>query len=248
MPGAGEADAAGWKRLAAERAAEMVRPGMVVGLGTGSTAAFAVAALGRALAGGRLPGIRGVPTSRRTEELARAEGIPLVCLDDVGTVDLTIDGADEVDPALDLIKGGGGALLREKIVASASRRNVVVADESKLVDRLGRRCALPVEVAAFGWTGHVAALERLGARVEPRLGPGGEPFVTAEGHRILDCRFPDGISDPPALEAQLRSRPGVVETGLFLGLTDVVVVAGASGLRVLERRHGRGRDEGTAPR
>ncbi|HEY7529219.1 MAG TPA: ribose-5-phosphate isomerase RpiA [Gemmatimonadota bacterium] len=223
------------KRAAAERAAAMVEPGMALGLGTGSTAALAVEAIGRAVRAGSLPGVRGVPTSERTRELAREAGIPLTSLEETPGLDLTIDGADEVDPRLDLIKGGGGALLREKIVAVASRRNVIVVDEGKLVGRLGVRFALPVEVVRFGWRGAVAFLGGLGAAADLRRHRDGAPYVTDEGHYIVDCRFPGGIADAAALERSIRSRPGIVETGLFLGLASVVIVAGGDGVEVRER-------------
>ena len=223
------------KRLAAERASELVESGMVLGLGTGSTAALAVAAIGRRLEQGTLADVRGVPTSPRTRELARAARIPLTDLEQSPRLDLTIDGADEVAPDFGLIKGRGGALLREKIVAWATRRNVIVVDETKLVDRLGRRSSLPVEVVRFGWSTHVAALERLGAEVTLRRAGDGEPYLTEEGHFLLDCRFAEAIGDAAGLEREIRARPGVVETGLFLGLATTLVVGGESGVRVLER-------------
>ena len=222
------------KRAAGERAAALVESGMLVGLGTGSTAAIAIEAIGRALREGRLRDVRGVPTSRRTRALAEACGIPVVEEGDAPETDLTIDGADEVDPRLDLIKGGGGALLREKIVASRSRRNVVVVDGSTLVQRLGARVAVPVEIVRFGWHGHVPALERAGAAVTLRR-LGEDPYVTAEGHWILDCRFAEGVADPAALDDELRARPGVVETGFFLGLADALVVGAPEGSRIVER-------------
>ena len=224
------------KWLAAERAAEMVEPGMRLGLGTGSTAALAVEAIARRLREGSLRDLLAVPTSERTRDLARSLGIPLATLDDVDRLDLAIDGADEVDPRLDLIKGGGGALLREKVVASASARNVIVVHEAKLVRRLGMTFPLPVEVARFGWRTHVPAIERLGARAElRRVSPTGEPFETDEGHYLLDCHFPDGIAYPLRLNAALRARPGILETGLFLGLADALVVASRDGVTVRER-------------
>ncbi|NTU86119.1 MAG: ribose-5-phosphate isomerase RpiA, partial [Chloroflexales bacterium] len=171
------------KRRAAERAVELVRPGMVVGLGFGSTAFHAVRRIGALLASGELRDIVGVPCAAKTEEEARRVGIPLATLDDQARVDLTIDGADEVDPRLNLIKGGGGALLREKMVAQASLREVIIVDESKLVPALGTGFALPVEVVTFGWGASARFLEGLGARVTRRLA-GAEPFVSDQGNYI----------------------------------------------------------------
>lgn len=212
------------KRQAAVEAASRVASGMVVGLGTGSTAAFVVAELGRLLADGQLASIVGIPTSAATERQARAVGIPLGTLEEHPVVDLTIDGADEVDPQGQMIKGLGGALLREKMVATASRRMVVVVDGSKLVDRLGTRAPLPVEVVTFAAGAHAGAVRALGAAPELRRTAAGEAFRTDEGHYILDCRFPEGITDPHAVHAALRGRPGVVETGLFLDLRPEVIV------------------------
>lgn len=215
------------KRDAAERALEHVRSGMTLGLGTGSTAALVVEAIGRRLADKELRDIVGVPTSRRTSELAELVGIRLTSLDDVGGVDLTIDGADEVDPQGNLIKGHGGALLWEKIVAVHSRKYVIVVDESKLVQRLGERFAVPVEVVPFGWRTHVDVVRGLGGHATLRT-ESSEPYRTDSGHYILDCHFAGGIADAPALERALRARPGVVETGLFLDMHPVVIV-GRSG-------------------
>ncbi len=216
------------KRDAAERAVQLVCSGMVLGLGTGSTAKFAVEAIGRRLASGELEALTAVPTSNQTRDLARSLGIPLTTLDEHPVVDLTIDGADEIDPAENLIKGGGGALLREKIVATASRKLVIVADETKLVERLGASFPLPIEVVRFGWKAHAAPLRELGAEPELRRNAAGSPYETDEGHYILDCRFAGGIPDPALVERTLRSRPGVVETGLFLGMSPEVIV-GRSG-------------------
>lgn len=224
------------KQAAAERAVDFVEEGMRVGLGTGSTARLFLEALAARRGRGELADIVGVPTSVDTEERARALGIPLTSLEQVTTLDLVVDGADEVDGELRLIKGLGGALLWEKIVASAADRMVVMVDDSKLVERLGAKGPLPVEVVPFGWPVHVPALGELGAEAELRTRPDGAPFVTDGGHYILDCRFPDGISDPEALERALQARPGVVETGLFLGMASAVVVGGDDGVRVLEAR------------
>ena len=212
------------KRRAAVAAAARIESGMVVGLGSGSTSALAVAELGRRLASGALHDIVGIPTSAATERQAGALGIPLGSLEQHPVVDLTMDGADEVDPDGNLIKGLGGALLREKIVATASRRLVIMVDPSKLVPRLGTRAPVPVEVVAFGAGTHMAAIRALGAEPVLRLAADGTPFRTDEGHLTLDCRFPQGLTDPQAVHAALRGRVGVVETGLFLGLHPEVVV------------------------
>jgi ribose 5-phosphate isomerase A len=224
------------KRQAAVCAVEhYVYSGMVVGLGTGSTAAYAVAELGARLQDGRLRDIVGIATSEATARLARESGIPLTTLEAHPTVDVTIDGADEVDPALNLIKGLGGALLREKVVATASRRNVIIVDGSKWVERLGTRAPLPVEVVPFGWSVHLSFFEELGATPNLRHGDNGAPFVTDNGHYIVDCRFPEGLSDPQAVARALEERPGIVEHGLFLGLATDVVIATPQGTEVLHR-------------
>ena len=217
-------DIAALKRDAAEQAVQHVRSGMAVGLGTGSTAKFAVEALGRKLENGELRDIVGVPTSNQTRALAESVGIPLVTLETHPALDLTIDGADEIDPQGNLIKGGGGALLREKIVATASRKLCIVADESKLVACLGQSFPLPVEVVAFGWQTHEPTLRELGAQPTLRLADSGEPFRTDEGHYIIDCTFAGGISDLHLVDHTLTSRPGVVETGLFLDMSPAVIV------------------------
>lgn len=222
------------KRRAAERAVEFVEDGMVLGLGTGSTARHVLDVLAERLNAGELRGITGVPTSRETERLARERGIPLVTLEEEPRLDLAIDGADEVDPDINLIKGLGGALLWEKIVATASDRLVIVVDESKRVDRLGEKAPVPVEVVPFGWATHLSYLDLLGAEATLRRTSTGEPFVTDGGHYLLDCRFEDGLLDPEMLERELRHRVGVVETGLFLAMADVVVVGGEEGTTVLE--------------
>jgi ribose 5-phosphate isomerase A len=212
------------KRRAARSAVECVRSGMIVGLGTGSTAKFAVEEIGRRIRIGELEGIIGIPTSVETRQLAGSLGIPLSSLEEHTVINLTIDGADEIDRLGNLIKGGGGALLWEKIVAVASQRLVVVADESKLVMRLGESFPLPVEVVEFGWRTHVAPLRDLGGEPTLRSDAAGMPFRTDSGHYIIDCRFRDGIDDPESLEHAILGRPGVVETGLFLGMCPEVFV------------------------
>lgn len=229
-PADGDRDAL--KRAAAEAAVELVQDGMVVGLGTGSTAAFAVDALARR----HRQGLKfiGIPTSERTAARARDAGLPLTSFAAHRQIDLTIDGADEVERGtLNLIKGLGGALLREKIVAAASRHLAIIVDGVKLVDRLGTRAPVPVEVIAFGLEPTQAALEALGASVRLRLSPAGEPFVTDSGNRILDCSF-GPIADPARLEERIRRVVGVVECGLFISRADPVFVADASGVHRLD--------------
>jgi ribose 5-phosphate isomerase A len=240
-----------FKRMAAEQAVEYVRSGMVVGLGAGTTAAYATQRIGALLRQGHLRDVRGIPCSSDVGALARAHDVPLTTLEEQVVLDLTIDGADEVDPQLNLIKGGGGALLHEKIVAQASRREVIVVDEAKLSPLLGTTWALPVEVVAFGWGTQVRYLEAMGASVvlRRRGGSAGAPapaspdwksplpddvYRTDQGNLILDCRF-GPISDPAALDTQLSGRAGIVEHGLFVGLTSEVIVAGAAGIRYLTR-------------
>jgi len=217
-----------YKRQAAEHAVTFVESGMVVGLGHGSTAAFAVERIGALLREGALSDILAVPCSLEVASEAEGLGIPQTTLDEHPVVDLTIDGADEVDPNLDLIKGGGGALLREKIVACASRREVIVVDESKLSERLGLQFALPVEVIPFARTTEARFLESLGAKVILRGGR--NPFLTDAGNLILDCRWP-AIEDACELAARLDRRPGIVGHGLFLELATDLVVAGPNGIR-----------------
>lgn len=210
------------KQAAAEKAvAEYVESGMVVGLGTGSTASWAVRRIGELLKRGELTGVMGVPTSRATAALAEEVGVPLVDLGEA-TPEVVIDGADEIDPGLNLVKGMGGALLREKIVAHAAGGLVAVADGSKLVPRLGRG-PVPVEVEPFGWRNSRDALASLGCDPALRMREG-EPFLTDGGHYILDCRFGQ-IVDAASVEAEVRAIPGAIESGLFVGLCRAVVVA-----------------------
>ncbi len=224
-----------YKQQAAEEAITFIQSGMVVGLGHGSTAIFAVRRLAEFLKSGQLKAILGVPCSNLVEQEARQRGIPLTTLEEHPTIDVTIDGADEVDPQLDLIKGAGGALLREKIVAQASRREIIVIDESKMVPKLGTRMPLPVEVVPFGRRIQQEYLQSLGARVEVRMEGDKNFFKTDQGNLILDCAF-GPISQPSALAAQLDARPGIVGHGLFLGLATDVICAGPEGVRHL-RRH-----------
>lgn len=216
------------KRQAAVYAVDtFVEDDMRLGLGTGSTMAYALRQLGEYIKTGRLNGIVGVPTSERTAKVARSLGIPLTTLEETPELDLCIDGADEVDPSIDLIKGLGGALLREKIVALASRQMVVIVDETKRVERLGSQSPVPVEVLEFGWSLHEHWLAGFGCETSLRRAPNGSPYVTDSGNYIYDCTFPNGLENPPELEANINNRPGIVENGLFLGYADHVVVATA---------------------
>jgi ribose 5-phosphate isomerase A len=225
-----EADQQARQKLeAAVRAAELVESGMVVGLGGGSTAALAIRRIAQLLQQGRLRDVVGIPCAVSVGEEARRLGIPITTLEDHAAIDLTIDGADEVDPDLNLIKGGGGCLLYEKIVAQASRREIIIVDASKPSPRLGTKWALPVEVIPFGWGSQRRFLEGLGARVTVRQAADGQPFRTDEGNLILDCAF-GPISDPFALARALDARTGIVEHGLFLGMATDLLVAGDGGI------------------
>lgn len=218
------------KEAAARASLRFVQDGQVVGLGTGSTAAYFIKLLGEQVKAGLR--IRGIPTSVRSRELALSLGIPLVTLDECQEIDVTVDGADEVDPQLRLIKGGGGALLREKIVASATKRMVVVADASKQVERLGK-FPLPVEVIRFAQALVAKRIAGLGAEVQLRRDSTGNPYVTDENNHILDCRFGE-IGDPDALARELSGMPGVVEHGLFIGMASVALFA--HGKEIVELR------------
>lgn len=222
------------KRQAAERAVDFVQSGMALGLGSGSTLRFVLLELGVRLADGRLRDIVGVPTSEATARLAQTLRIPLASLAERPALDLDLDGADEVDPQLNLVKGLGGALLREKVVASACAQFVAVADGSKLVRLLGTRSPLPVEVIPFAQAIVRRKLEALGARVALRTTGEGEPLLTDEGNVIFDCAT-GPIDDPAALDVALRRIPGVVEHGLFLGMATQAVVAEAGGVRVISK-------------
>jgi ribose 5-phosphate isomerase A len=217
------------KAAAARKSLEYVQDGMIVGLGTGSTATFAIQFLGEQVRQGLK--IRGIPTSRASGELARSLGIPLTSFEEVSYTDVTIDGADEVAPGLALIKGGGGALLHEKIVAAASHRLVIVADQHKIVERLGR-FPLPVEVIPFAASPVKVQLEKIGAQPVLRSTHDGSPYITDEGNYIFDCHYGE-IMDPAGVADAIKSMTGVVEHGLFLGLASVAIIAGPSGAQVM---------------
>lgn len=223
-----------WKKAVAEAAATLVEDGMVVGLGSGSTAALFVAALARRIDADRLR-IVGVPTSLQTEQQARGLNIPLATLAEQPSIDLTIDGADEVVPGpLHLIKGHGGALLREKIVASCSKRMAVVADETKIVNRLGSLVSVPVEIVPFGWEATQRKLESAGAKPTLRANADGKPYVTDGGHYIMNCAF-GPMDNPREIADRLDHIVGVVEHGLFLGFATEALIAGHTGLQTLKK-------------
>jgi ribose 5-phosphate isomerase A len=222
------------KERAAAAAVDLL-DGTIIGLGSGSTAECFIRALGEALRSGHIHGIRGVATSRRSEELARQQGIPVLTLGEAKQIDVDVDGADEIDPDLNLIKGLGGALLREKIVAQNSRRMVVIGEVTKRVEVLGTRAPLPVEVVPFGFEVQEAFLRSLGCVPTLRVGAGGQPFVTDNGNLIYDCRF-RSIDDPDGLQNALKRRAGVVETGLFLRMADTAVLADEREVRIWPRK------------
>jgi ribose 5-phosphate isomerase A len=222
------------KQEAAEYAVQFVQSGMVVGLGTGSTAIFATRRIADLLREGALKNIVGFATSNVIWQEAQRLGIPLMVQAMPSKIDVTIDGADEVDPELNLIKGGGGALFREKIVAQASDREIIIVDDSKLSPRLGTKHTLPVEVSPFGWQSQLRFLRALGARSSIRKNPDGSQYVTDSGNMIFDCDF-GPLADPADLAARLGARAGIVEHGLFMGIANDVIVASESGVRHLKR-------------
>ena len=219
------------KQQAAKRALDLIRDGQVIGLGTGSTAKFAIEGLGRLVREGL--SVKGVPTSIATERLARELAIPLVNLNEADVIDVTLDGADEVDPDFNMIKGGGGALTREKLVALASVKRVILVDESKLVSRLGQSRLLPIEVLPFAWTLAARLLTGLGCVASLRAHDGA-PFVTDNGNHILDCAF-GPIEDAATLEKRIKLLPGVIECGLFIGIADTLVIGFDDRVEVRER-------------
>ncbi|DAC73143.1 MAG TPA: ribose 5-phosphate isomerase A [Thermoplasmata archaeon] len=220
------------KKQAAEKAVQYIEDGMVIGLGTGSTVEFAVKKIGEMVKGGLK--ITGIPTSLKTKRLATELKIPLIDLDDHTTIDITIDGADEVDSNLNLIKGGGGALTREKIIAFHSKKVIIIVDETKIVKGLGCDSFLPVEVTKFGWSATKKALEGLGCTGELRKIMD-EAFITDNQNYIIDCDF-GKITDAEALEKEINNIPGVLENGLFIGLADEVIVGSKQGMMTLERQ------------
>jgi len=220
------------KKLAGEKAVEHIEDGMTIGLGTGSTVEYTLRKLGELVKEGLK--IKGIPTSIHTQRIAKEEKIPLTSLEENPVIDVTIDGADEVDSDLNLIKGGGGALVREKIIAFNSKKVIIVIDDSKIVKALGIDFPLPVEVVKFGWTSTKKTLEELGCNIELREIMENEPFITDNGNYILDCEF-DRINEPEQLEIDINNIPGVVDNGLFIGLVDEVIVGGKQGILTLDK-------------
>lgn len=220
-----------FKQQAAAKAVEFVRPGMVVGLGTGSTAEYMLALLAQRVRDGLQ--ILGVPTSQGTADLARRHGLPLVDTEDDWSIDLALDGADQADPHLNLIKGGGGALLKEKIVAAAAKRFIVMVDHTKCVPVLGASFPLPIEVVPFGWGSTARQIEALTGAKTVRRRQGNEVFRTEVGHYILDLHL-GGIDNPAQLERDLNQIAGVVETGLFVGRTSLLIIGRPEGVRLIE--------------
>lgn len=223
-----------YKQEAAEQAAEFISSGIILGLGYGSTTAFVVQIVAERIQTGKLQNILAILSSTKMEPEAQRLGIPLTTLEEQTFIDLTIDGADEVDPNLNLIKGGGGALLREKIVAQASRQEIIIVDETKLSPALGTHRPVPVEVVPFGWKNQVAFLGSLGARVVLRKNKDDTPFYTDQKNLILDCTF-GPIPDPAGLADQLGRRAGIVEHGIFLNLATDLIVAGRDGIRHIQK-------------
>jgi ribose 5-phosphate isomerase A len=225
------------KKKAAVRAVDFIESNMVVGLGTGSTANYAIKHIGEKILSGKLRNVVGIPSSERSAILAQELNIPLTDLEAQPTIDLTIDGADEVDPELNVIKGGGGALLREKIIAQASGKNIIIVDESKLSPQLGTKWALPIEVIPFACRTEQLFLESIGGSATLRAGDNKSPYLTSQNNFILDTDF-GPITDSAALVSRLNERAGIVEHGLFLGLATDVIVAASQGIRHLSRDGG----------
>ena len=221
-----------YKKQAGEEAVKHIEDGMILGLGTGSTVEYTLRKIGQEVKNGLK--IQGIPTSIHTKRIAKEENIPLTTLEEHPDIDLTIDGADEVDSYLNLIKGGGGALTREKIIAFNSEKVIIVVDDSKVVKALGIDFPLPVEVVKFGWTATKKTLEAFGCEVKLREIMKGEPFITDNGNYILDCEF-ERIENPEQMEIDISCVPGVVETGLFINLVNEVIVGGKQGIKTLDK-------------
>ena len=222
------------KKAAAEKGVDHIKSGMILGLGTGSTFVYALNKIARLINKGELKNIAGIPTSKKTEKLAVELGVPLTTLSEQPEIDLTIDGADEVDNNLNLIKGGGGALLREKIIAQASDRNIIIVDESKLSENLGQKWAVPVEIIPFAFEVENKFLESIGAVTKLRREKNGEIYITDEGNYIIDANF--GIIDNPTnLAVMLESRAGIVEHGLFIDTTALLIVSTVNGIKEIKR-------------
>ena len=219
------------KRIAAEKAVELIEDGMIIGLGTGSTVKYALKKIGERVSKGL--NIKGIPTSNQTKKLAMEYQIPLTSLDEHNEIDLTIDGADEIDSDLNLIKGGGGALTREKIIAYHSKKVLIIADDSKVVKSLGIDFPLPVEIVKFAWQATKKSLEKFECECTLRK-IFDDPFITDNGNYIIDCEF-NRISEPEQLEQELNMIPGVVENGLFIGLADKAIVGSTQGIMTLEK-------------
>ena len=222
------------KQRVGEAAVEHVKDGMIIGLGTGTTAKFFIEAVGKAIAAGKLRDIRGVPTSVNSEHLAEQAGIPIVSFGQINKIDVTVDGADEIAPDLTLIKGLGGALLREKLVAQNSAKLIIIADASKLVTKLGTVGPLPVEVTTFGYEASERFLRDLGCVPVLRRTDKGEVFITDNGNYIFDCKFAE-IADARALNSKLANRSGIVESGLFIDLAAAAIIADDTALWKIER-------------
>lgn len=228
-----EIDIDNLKKMSAEKAVEEIQSGMLIGLGVGSTAIHAVNKIAELIKSGDLKDIQAVACSSATYDHAYSLGISLTSLKENQLIDITIDGADEVDENLNLIKGGGGALLKEKIVAQATERLIIVVDDSKISINLGEKFSLPIEVLQFGWRSHIQFLTDLGSLPTRRLNADNDSFVTDQGNYILDCNF-GPIEDPKALALELDKRAGIIEHGLFLGLASEVIVSSVSGIEILK--------------
>lgn len=223
-----------FKQQAAEKAVDFINSGMVIGLGEGSTAIFALRKIGELYTSGILTNILGIACSQKVEQEAHQYGIPLTTLNENPVIDITIDGADEVDPQFNLIKGGGGALLREKIVAQASKREIIVIDRSKWSKQLGTHWPLPIEVAPFGWEVHTGFFKTIGGKPLRRNDNQGNPYLTDQGNFIIDCDF-GPIHDAEQLSIELKARAGIIEHGLFINIATDVIIAGKDGIQHLSK-------------